>query len=132
PDHLGTQHRLVESKLPVQLGHRLWRRLEVDDGVNTFGLLVDLVREAPAAPHVELLHRATRGPDHVQVRVEGRSDGTLLQAGVEDHHDLVMTQDLLTSSGLAATVFPWQEVWRPFTSRPPCRARRANGEPGQY
>src|SRR2546430_7089211 len=23
-----------------------------------------------------------------------------------------MTQDVLTSSGLAATVFPWQEVWR--------------------
>jgi len=29
-----------------------------------------------------------------------------------------MTQDLLTSSGLAATVSPWQEVWRLFMLTP--------------
>jgi len=45
-----------------------------------------------------------------------------------------MTQDLLTSSGLAATVHPWQEVWRlsvpvPGTNptRIPGRKRKSRG-----
>src|SRR5262249_49980119 len=92
---------LVESQLTVQLGHGLRRGLEVDDGVDTLGLLVDLVREAPAAPHVELLHRATRRPNHIQILIERRGDGALLETSVEDHHDLVMTQDVLTSYGLS-------------------------------
>src|ERR1041385_7192755 len=100
PDDLGTQHGLVESQLTVQLGNGIRRGLEVDDGVDALGLLGDLVREAPAAPHVELLYRATRGPDHVEIRVERRADGALLETWVEDHHDFVMTQDLLTSCGL--------------------------------
>src|SRR5262249_9144398 len=98
---LGTQYRLVESQLTIQLGHGRGRRLQVDDSVDALGLLIDLVRQAPAAPDVELLHRATRGPDHVQVRVERRGDGALLEIRIEDHHDLVMTQDVLTSYGLS-------------------------------
>src|SRR3954467_5025407 len=106
PDDLGAQHGLVESQLTVQLGHGLRRSLEVDDGVDTLGLLVDLVREAPAAPHVELLHRATRRPNHVEIRLERGGYGAFLETAVEDHHDFVMTQDFLTSYGLAATVLP--------------------------
>src|SRR5690606_18828879 len=45
-------------------------------------------------------HRATRVADDVEVRVERRGDGALLEAGVEDHHDFVVTHDVLTSSGL--------------------------------
>src|SRR4051812_39149990 len=100
PDDLGTQYRLVESQLTVQLGDRGRLGLQIDHRVDTFGLLVDLVREAPAAPHVKLLHRATRGPDHVQVLVERWRYGALLETAIEDHHDFVMTQDVLTSSGL--------------------------------
>src|SRR5262245_4754428 len=119
PDDLGTQHGLVESQLAVQLGHRRRLGLQVDDGVDALGLLIDLERQAPAAPDVELLHRTTRRPDHVEVRVERRGDGALLERRIEDHHDLVMTQDVLTSSGLAATVHPWQEVVRRSQGRIP-------------
>src|SRR3954467_3777877 len=101
PDDLGAQHGLVESQLPVQLGHGLRLCLQVDDGADTLGLLVDLVRQAPAAPDVELLYRATGRSDHVEIRVERRCDGALLETSIEDHHDLVMTQDVLTSSGLS-------------------------------
>src|SRR5207237_2264545 len=60
-----------------------------------------------------------------------------LQAGVEDHHDFVMTQDLLTSSGLATTVGPWQEVWRlsvPRLPRGSPAGRKTNPTriPGRY
>src|SRR5690242_17463553 len=100
PDDLGTQDGLVEPQLTVQLGDGLGGRLKVDDGVDALGLLVDLEREPATAPDVELLHRATRGPDHVQVLVERRGDGALLERGIEDHHEFVMTQDSLTSCGL--------------------------------
>src|SRR4051812_30901535 len=41
-DDLGAQDRLVESELPVEFGHGLRRRLQVDDRVDSLGLLVDL------------------------------------------------------------------------------------------
>src|SRR4051794_37601226 len=69
-DDLGTQHRLVESQLTVQLGDGFWCRLKIDDGVDALGLLVDLIRKASTSPDVELLHGSTRRPDHIQVRVE--------------------------------------------------------------
>src|SRR5262249_26709253 len=76
------------------------RRLQIDDRVNALGLLVDLEREPATAPDVELLHRATRGPDHIQVLIERRGHGALLERRIEDHHEFVMTQDVLTSCGL--------------------------------
>src|SRR3954452_25580170 len=68
PDDFGPQDGLVEAQLTVQLGDGLRRGLQVDDGVDAFGLLVDLEREPSPAPHVELLDRAARGADDIQVR----------------------------------------------------------------
>src|ERR1043166_7960756 len=113
PDDLRTQDGLVESQLAIQLRHGLRRRLEVDDGVDALGPLVDLVREAPAPPDVELLDRTPGRPAHIaEIRVERRGEGAFLETAVEDHHDLVMTQDVLTSYGLTAAVSPRQEVVR--------------------
>jgi hypothetical protein len=66
PDDLGPQHRLVQPELAVELLDR--RRLggELDDGIDAFGALVDLVREAPPAPDVELLDAAATLPDRLR------------------------------------------------------------------
>src|SRR5215468_3631055 len=55
-------------------------------------MLVDLVRQPSAAPYVDLLHAAAALPDDVQELVEGRRHRALLEVGIEDHHELVMTQ----------------------------------------
>src|SRR5258706_12527211 len=83
-DPLGPQPRLVEPQLPVQLRDGLRCRLQVDDGVDPLGLLVDLVREAAPPPDVDLLHRAARRTDHVfQARVNGRGDVAFVETSVE-------------------------------------------------
>src|SRR5689334_4787242 len=70
PQDLGPQHGFVQIQLPVELGHDVGLALHVDDGVDPFDLLLDLVREPPAAPHVDLLHRAAAGADDVEELVE--------------------------------------------------------------
>jgi hypothetical protein len=54
PQDLGPQHALVEVELAVELldGARL--RGEVDDGVDAFRLLVDLVGKTALSPDVKL------------------------------------------------------------------------------
>src|SRR5581483_11997066 len=47
---LGPQHRLVEIQLPVQLLHRGRVRLQVEDGVDALGVLLDLVGHAAPTP----------------------------------------------------------------------------------
>src|SRR3954471_23020822 len=74
PDDLGRQDRLVEVELAVQLLHDGRLGVEVDDGVDAFGLLVDLERQPAAAPHVDLLHGAAASTDDVEERVERGSD----------------------------------------------------------
>src|SRR4051812_46583754 len=69
-DHLGTQDRLVEVELAVQLLHDSGLGVEVDDGVDALDLLVDLERESPPAPHIDLVHGAAAGADDVEERVE--------------------------------------------------------------
>src|SRR5690242_5982512 len=89
---LRAQDRLVEVELAVQLLHDRRLNVEIDDRVDAFGLLVDLERQSAPAPHVDLLHGAAAGADDVEVRVERGSDGPLLEVGIEDDHELVVTQ----------------------------------------
>src|SRR3712207_3849133 len=80
------------------------------DRVDALGLLLDVVRQAATAPDVDLVDRAAVVLDDGQVLVERGSDGALLDLGVEDDHDLVLTHvgtHLLWTD--AATVLPWQE-----------------------
>ena len=84
--------------------------VSVDDGVDALGVLLDLVRHPATTPHVDATRRATVLADHVEVLVERRLDGALVETRVEDDHHFIGTH-----SGLhllwarAATGFPWQE-----------------------
>ena len=98
PQHLGPQHRLVQVQLAVELDHRGGLGAEVDDGVDAFGLLVDLERQPATAPDVDLLHRAAVLLDDGEEGVEGRSDGPLVELGVEDDHDFVMAHGINPAS----------------------------------
>ena len=66
-------------------------RGHVDDGVDALGLLLDVVGEPATAPDVDVLDRATVLADDVEELVEARSDGALLELGVEDDHQFVLT-----------------------------------------
>src|SRR5579859_4862016 len=113
PRDLGPQDGLVEVELTVQLLHGGGLGGQVDDRVDALGLLLDLVGETALAPDVDLLDLAAVAGHDLQELVERRLDGALLEVGVEDDHDLVMThgrRSLLWTD--AATVFPWQEVPR--------------------
>src|SRR6266496_873636 len=91
-DDLGAEHRLGEVELAVQLGDGGRLGLHVDHRVDALDILVDLVRQAAPAPHIDLLHAAAALADNVEELVEGRRHGALLEIGSEDHHELVMTQ----------------------------------------
>ena len=83
---------------------------KIDDGVDAFGLLVDLVREPPPTPHIDLLHVAAALADHVEELVEAGRNGALLEVRVKDDHHLVTTHalpHLLWTR--TATADPWQE-----------------------
>src|SRR3954464_625592 len=88
---LGAQHGLVEVELAVELLDGGGLGLEVDDGVDALGLLRDLERHPATAPDVDLLDAAAVVLHDGQELVEGRSDGALLDVGVEDDHELVVT-----------------------------------------
>ena len=84
--------------------------VEVDDGVDALGLLVDLVGQ-PARPQMSTF--STVPPSlRTTVRNWSRdgSDGALLELGVEDDHQFVMTHASNPPPlDSAATVVPWQE-----------------------
>src|SRR5688500_12595191 len=107
---LRAQDRLVQRELAVELLDRRGLGRQLDDGVDALGVLLDLVRHPAPTPHVERLDRATVLADHVEVLVERRLDGALVETRVEDDHHFIGTH-----SGLhllwarAATGFPWQE-----------------------
>src|SRR3954469_16058224 len=88
-DELGAQHGLVEVELAVELldGGRLGG--DVENGVDTFNLLVDLEGEATTSPDVDLLHAAAALTDDAEELVERGSDGALLEIRVEDDHEFV-------------------------------------------
>src|SRR5699024_12160636 len=91
PQDLSPDHRLVEVELAVELldGVRLGGQLDHD--VDAFGLLVDLVSEAPLTPDVQLVDLAAGTAHDVQQSLHGRGNGALIQARVEDDHHFVLT-----------------------------------------
>src|SRR5512139_508492 len=90
---LSAQHRLVQRKLTVELLHRGRLGLQLDDGVDAFGVLVDLVGQAATSPDVDLLDRATvLDDDVVEVLLQRRRNGALFEVGVEDDHHFIGTQ----------------------------------------
>src|ERR1700733_736336 len=98
--HFGAQHRLVEAQLAVELGYRSRLGLQVDNDVDAFGVLGDLVRQPTPAPDVDLVDFSAVFSDNVQERLQGRSNGALVERGVKNDHDFVWTHGNLTSSGL--------------------------------
>src|SRR5215218_8437941 len=102
PQQLGAQHGLVQPQLTVQLLRDRGLGGHVDHGVDALGLLVDVVRQAAPTPDIDLLHRAAALADDVEELVEARRDGALLEIGVEDHHELVVT--------LAGTHLLWTQA----------------------
>src|SRR5262249_955699 len=66
--------------------------------------------QAALAPDVDLLDGAAVFLDHVEERVQGRGDGALLEARVEDHHDFVMAHECaIPPMGSSAVDGPRQE-----------------------
>src|SRR3546814_10722042 len=63
--------------------------LQRDDGVDAFGVLLDLVCKAATSPDVDVLDGATVVADDIEVLVEGRLNRPLFKAGVEDDHDFI-------------------------------------------
>src|SRR5262249_37920612 len=87
---LGPQNRLVQAELAIELCDGVRHGVHVDDGVDALGPLVDLVGEAPAAPHINLVHAPAARGDHGQELLQGRLDGVFLETRVEDDHHFVM------------------------------------------
>src|ERR1700746_1607055 len=99
--HLGAQHRLVEAQLAVELGYRRRLGLQVDDDVDAFGVLGDLVSQPALTPDVDLVDGSAILADDVQERLQGRGHGAFVERGVKNDHDFVWTHgNLTTSSGL--------------------------------
>src|SRR5699024_6189579 len=90
-EHLGADDVVVQTQLTIELLDRVRLRLELDDGVDALGLLVDLVGEAALAPDVDLVDRTALLPDHVEERVQRRRHGALVETGIEDDHYFVLT-----------------------------------------
>src|SRR5215831_12714695 len=90
---LGPQNRLVQAELAIELCDGVRHGVHVDDGVDALGPLVDLVGEAPAAPHVNLVHAPAARGDHGQELLQGRLDGVFLETRVEDDHHFVMAHE---------------------------------------
>src|SRR6201997_5497900 len=99
--HLGAQHRLVEAELTVELGYRRRLGLQVDDDVDAFGMLGDLVGQPPLTPDVDLFYGSAVLADDVEERLQRRGYGAFVERGGKNDHDFVWTHgNLTTSSGL--------------------------------
>jgi hypothetical protein len=68
--HLGAQHRLVEAQLAVELGYRGRLGLQIDDDVDAFGVLGDLIRQSALTPDVDLVDGSTILADDVEERLQ--------------------------------------------------------------
>src|SRR3954462_7257980 len=99
-DDLGPEDRLVQRELAVELLDRVGLGVEGHHGVDALLVLLDLVGHAAAAPDVDGLDRPAVLADDVEVLVERRADGALLETRVEDHHHFIGTQSSSTSCGL--------------------------------
>src|SRR5699024_10819038 len=91
PQDLCPYHRLFEVELAVVIldGVRLGGQLYYD--VDAFGLLFDLLSDSPLTPDVQLVDLAAGTAHDVQQSLNGRGNGALIQARVEDDHHFVLT-----------------------------------------
>src|SRR3954452_20620205 len=115
---LGPQDDLVEAELAVGLLGGRGRRVEVDEGVDALGLLLDVVGEPTTTPDVDLVDSPTVGLDDRQVLVERRSNGALFDLGVKDDHEFVLTQ--------AHTHLLWSSRPRSIRGRRMCASLRGD------
>ena len=92
-EHLGAHDGLAEVQLAVELIGGLGLGGEVDDGVDALGLLVDLVSQTTTSPDVDLVDGAAIVSDDVEELVKARSNGALVDLGIEDDHQLVLVHD---------------------------------------
>src|SRR5664279_5126072 len=88
---LGAEHGLVQVQLTIQLGHHGGRARHLDDGVNPLGVLPDLERKTALAPDVDVLDGSAALADHVEERVDRRRDRALVEVGIEDEQQFVVT-----------------------------------------
>src|SRR5699024_3952217 len=56
------------------------------------GSLVELVGKSAFAPYIHIVHGAAIMSDHLEQVIQAGPDRTFLKCGVEDQHQLVMTQ----------------------------------------
>jgi len=97
-------------------------RVQLDNGVDALGLLVDLVGEPAPSPDVHLVDSAAGGRDDLQELLKRRLDGPLLKRGIEDDHHLIAAHTLNCLLWThAATVSPWQEEPRAASIGGPAR-----------
>ena len=97
-ERVAITDRHEDSRFTV--AHRVDRAGQADDGVDALGLGVDLLGQATPAPDVNGIHVAAIGADDVEERLQAGGDGLLLEIGIEDDHDLVITHGQPTSFGL--------------------------------
>src|SRR5680860_822155 len=88
-DDLGAKHGLVQRELAVELLDGCRLGLQRHHGVDAFGVLVDLVGETTATPDVDVVDAASVVANDVEVCVERRLDGSLLEVGIEDDHEFI-------------------------------------------
>src|SRR5699024_10589706 len=74
--------------------------VEIDHDVVTFGLLLDLVREATTSPDVHVVDGAVLSRDNLDQVVHGVSQRPLFEVVIKNEHELVLTHMSPTSSGL--------------------------------
>ena len=82
---------LGRCRLAYELLGGLRGRGKPDDRVDTLGLLLDLVGEAPTSPDVHLVHSAAAVADDIEELLECLVDGAFLDIGVDDYHQLIST-----------------------------------------
>src|ERR1700761_1144474 len=72
PQNLGPQNGLVQVELTVQLVDGRRFGLHVDDGVDAFGVLGDLVSQPAPAPDIDLVDTPAVLADNIEERLQRR------------------------------------------------------------
>src|SRR5699024_7543008 len=101
PSDLGAYDRLVQAELTIQFLDRGRFGGQFENGVNALGLLVDLVGQAALTPHIDVVNGAAVLAHLIQVRLSARRDRALIEIGVKNDHDFIVTQGSSTSFGLS-------------------------------
>src|SRR5580704_14647706 len=77
PQDLGPYDRFVQVELAVELLHVIGLGRELDNGVDAFGLVVDLVGQPTPTPDVDLVDGSAGRGDDLEELVEGWLYGAL-------------------------------------------------------